>query len=250
VGARLYKLLTLTRLGVDIDVPDTARGSMRILLVEDDDRVVAALTPALRRLNLVVERAATAAEAMKRHPDADLVLLDMGLPDQDGIALCRHLRETSDVPIIAVTARREEAMVVSALRAGVDDYVTKPYRLAELVARMEAVMRRFGRQPVPAATEFGDIRVDPGARQAYVGGEPVALARKEFDLLVILVQGGGDLVTRESIMESIWDTTWVGVSRTIDVHVANLRSKLGRPGLIETVRGAGYRLAQVPASVE
>lgn len=221
---------------------------MRILLVEDDDRVVAALTPALRRCNLLVVRAATAAEANEKLDGVDLILLDMGLPDQDGIALCGHIRKTSDVPIIAVTARREEAMVVSALRAGVDDYVTKPYRLAELLARIEAVMRRFGRQPVPSVTEFGVIRVDPGSRQAYVDGQPVALAPKEFDVLSMLVQSEGYLVTRESIMESIWDTSWVGVSRTVDVHVANLRSKLGRPGLIETVRGAGYRLARpVPA---
>src|SRR3990170_4664128 len=109
---------------------------MRILLVEDDDRVVAALTPALRRANLLVERAATASEALRSLDGIDLVLLDMGLPDMDGIALCGRIRTTSEVPIIAVTARREEAMVVSALRAGVDDYVTKPYGLPELMARI------------------------------------------------------------------------------------------------------------------
>ena len=198
---------------------------MRILLVEDDDRVVAALEPALRRANLVVERAATAAEAMTRHQDADLILLDMGLPDQDGYAVCQQIREVNPVPIIAVTARREEASVVAALRAGVDDYVTKPYRLAELMARIEAVMRRYGRHTVAEAAEYGGIRVDTGSRQAYVDGEPVALARK-------------------TIMEAIWETMWVGASRTIDVHVASLRAKIGRPELIETVRGTGYRLAQ------
>lgn len=221
---------------------------MRILLVEDDDRVVAALTPALRRANLLVDRAATAAEALTKLDGADMVLLDMGLPDRDGISLCGQIRERSDVPIIAVTARREEAAVVSALRAGVDDYVTKPYRLPELMARMHAVMRRAGRQSVEQVTEFGEVRVDPGTREAFVGDRSVVLAPKEFDLLALLLQGGGDIVSRDAIMESIWDTSWVGASRTIDVHIGTLRSKLDCPGLIETVRGVGYRLARVPAA--
>ncbi|MGH3520789.1 MAG: response regulator transcription factor [Haloechinothrix sp.] len=223
---------------------------MRILLVEDDDRVVAALTPALRRVNLVVRRAATAAQALAQYDTADLILLDMGLPDQDGLSLCRQIRAHSDVPIVAVTARREEAMVVSALRAGVDDYVTKPYRLAELIARIEAVLRRSGRKPAELVTEVGDIRIDLGTRRAYLAGAPLALARKEFDLLHMLMQSRGDLVTREALMEAIWDTSWVGASRTLDVHVATLRGKLGRPRLIETVRGVGYRLAGLPATAD
>ncbi len=218
---------------------------MRILLIEDDDRVVAALTPALERAHLNVDRAATAAESLTKLDAADLILLDMGLPDQDGLALCRQIRSASEVPIIAVTARREESMVVAALRSGVDDYVTKPYRLAELMARIDAVMRRFGKHPVSNVDEFGCIRIDTGSQQAYVDDEPILLARKEFALLHMLVRSNGDLVTREAIMEEIWATSWVGASRTIDVHVANLRSKLGRPELIETVRGAGYRLARV-----
>lgn len=216
---------------------------MRILLVEDDDRVVDALTLALQRSNPQVRRARTAAEALTQYRDADLVLLDMGLPDKDGVAVCRQIRSESDVPIIAVTARREESAVVSALRAGVDDYVTKPYRLAELMARIDAVMRRSGKKSIEPTTRVGDLSIDPGARQAYVAGHPVTLARKEFDLLSVLMQGGGDLVTREALMEAIWDTSWAGASRTLDVHVATLRSKLGRSGLIETVRGVGYRIA-------
>ena len=219
---------------------------MRVLLVEDDDRVVDALVPALQRAHLQVRRAATAAEALERYPACDLVLLDMGLPDQDGLALCRQIRDTSEVPIIAVTARREEAAVVSALRAGVDDYVTKPYRLAELMARIEAVMRRVGKQPVELVDELGAVRLDHGSRHVYVEGQLVVLARKEFDLLSMLVQGKGDAVTREALMEGIWDTSWVGASRTLDVHVSQLRAKLGIPGLIETVRGVGYRIV-VPA---
>lgn len=215
---------------------------MRVLLVEDDDRVVAALLPALQRAHLKVTRVATAAEALTKHHAVDLVLLDMGLPDQDGLALCRQMRDTSEVPIIAVTARREEASVVSALRAGVDDYVTKPYRTAELMARIDAVMRRVGKKPVELVARLGDIRLDHGAWQAYVEEQPVALARKEFELLSMLVQANGDAVTREALMEGIWDTSWVGASRTLDVHVSSLRSKLGRPELIETVRGVGYRI--------
>jgi DNA-binding response OmpR family regulator len=215
---------------------------MRVLLVEDDDRVVAALVPALQRTHLSVRRVATAGEALGHVRDVDLVLLDMGLPDQDGLALCRQVRELSDVPIIAVTARRDEAAVVAALRAGVDDYVTKPYRLAELLARIDAVMRRFGQQPTELVDRVGDVHLHHGARQVSVAGETVTLTPKEFELLSMLVQAGGDVVTRESLMESIWDTSWVGASRTLDVHVSALRHKLGRPGLIETVRGTGYRV--------
>lgn len=218
---------------------------MRILLVEDDDRLVAALTPALLRANLQVRRVSTAAEALAEHCDADLILLDMGLPDQDGLAVCRQIRAESEIPIIAVTARREKSAVVSALREGVDDYVTKPFSLAELTARIDAVMRRFGQQVAETVTDVGDLCLDLGSRQAHLAGEPLALTRKEFDLLAMLVQGNGDLVTREILMESIWDTSWVGASRTLDVHVATLRSKLGRPALIETVRGVGYRIADV-----
>lgn len=215
---------------------------MRVLLVEDDDRVVAALTPALRRAHLTVTRAGTAAEAIDAAPGADLVLLDMGLPDQDGLTVCRRIRERDGVPIIAVTARRDEASVVSALRAGVDDYVTKPYRLAELMARIDAVMRRSGHGAPESIDHVADVRLDLGARRVWAGETEVALTRKEFDLLSTLVDADGDAVSRESLMESIWDTSWVGASRTLDVHVSALRTKLGRPQLIETVRGIGYRI--------
>lgn len=223
---------------------------MRILLVEDDDGVASALTPALQHRSHFVDRAATAAEALTQLGDADLILLDMGLPDQDGLALCRQIRRDSEVPIIAVTARREESSLVAALRAGVDDYVTKPYSLEELLARMDAVMRRFGHQPVEPVSELGDLRLDLGTRQAFLAGEEIPLTRKEFDLLGVLAQRRGDVVTREVLMRAIWDTTWVGASRTLDVHVATLRSKLDRPGLVDTVRGVGYRLDPRAASAK
>lgn len=217
---------------------------MRVLLVEDDDRVVAALVPALQGVHLHVRRTGTAAEALAQLDGVDLVLLDMGLPDQDGLALCRQVRQRTDVPIIAVTARRDEVAVVSALRAGVDDYVTKPFRLAELLARIDAVMRRSGHQATELVDRVGDVHLDHGARRVVVAGEEVSLTRKEFELLSMLVQACGDTVTREMLMEAIWDTAWVGSSRTLDVHVSALRSKLGRPGLVETVRGVGYRVRQ------
>jgi len=216
---------------------------MRVLLVEDDDRVVAALVPALQRAHLQVRRAATAAEALTVFTEVDLVLLDMGLPDQDGLSLCRQVRATSEVPIIAVTARREEASLVAALRAGVDDYVVKPYSLAVLMARIEAVMRRFGHASVALVDRLGDLRLDHAAREAFWDGRPLRLARKEFELLSMLVQARGEPVTREALMEGIWDTSWVGASRTLDVHVSSLRAKLGRRDLVRTVRGVGYRVA-------
>jgi DNA-binding response OmpR family regulator len=222
---------------------------VRVLLVEDDDRVVAALVPALQRVHLQVRRVGTAAEALEHFAGVDLVLLDMGLPDQDGLALCRQIRASSEVPIIAVTARREEASLVSALRAGVDDYVVKPYSLAVLMARIEAVIRRFGHSPVALVSELGDLRLDHGAKEAFLADEPLSLARKEFELLSMLVQARGEAVTRETLMEGIWDTSWVGASRTLDVHVSSLRAKLGRPGLVQTVRGVGYRVA-VPVEAE
>lgn len=217
---------------------------MRVLLVEDDDRVVAALVPALQRHHLQVSRAATAAAAVPLVAEVDLVLLDMGLPDQDGLALCREIRSRHDVPIIAVTARREEASLVAALRAGVDDYVVKPYSQAVLLARIEAVMRRVARAPVSLVEEWGGLRLDHDAREAWLDDAPLSLSRKEFELLSMLVQAEGGAVTREGLMEGIWDTSWVGASRTLDVHVSSLRAKLGRPGLVETVRGVGYRVGR------
>ncbi len=141
-----------------------------------------------------------------------------------------------------MTARREEASLVAALRAGVDDYVVKPYSQAVLLARIEAVMRRVGRAPVSLVAEWGDLRLDHDAREAWLGEEPLALSRKEFELLSMLVQAEGAAVTREVLMGGIWDTCWVGASRTLDVHVSSLRAKLDRPGLVETVRGVGYRV--------
>ncbi|WP_370616752.1 response regulator transcription factor [Mumia sp. Pv 4-285] len=216
---------------------------MRVLLVEDDDAVASALGAALQRVGLAVDRAADAKEGWQKHGDASLVLLDMGLPDSDGLALCRRIRAAqSEVPIIAVTARRSEASVVAALQSGVDDYVTKPYSTQVLLARIDAVMRRYGHAPAASTLRVGDLRLDADDQRAALDGFELDLAPKEFALLLVLAQNAGHVVDRTTLMERIWHTTWVGGSRTLDVHVATLRAKLGRPELIETVRGKGYRM--------
>jgi len=218
------------------------RTGVRVLLVEDDDAVADALRAALGRVGLAVDRAADAEEGWRKHDHASLVLLDMGLPDSDGLALARRIRATSEVPIIAVTARRSEASVVAALQCGVDDYVTKPYSTQILLARIDAVMRRAGRGLALTDVRVGDLVLEPDEQRATYAGTPLDLSPKEFALVLVLAQSAGHVVSRAALMERIWQTTWVGGSRTLDVHVASLRAKLGRADLIETVRGTGYRL--------
>ncbi|GGN84340.1 DNA-binding response regulator [Actinoplanes lobatus] len=216
---------------------------MRILLVEDDRRVGAVMTTMLQRRGYAVEHAATATAALEAAP-CDLVLLDLNLPDGDGIDVCRVLRARNEnLGIIAVTARGEERDRVTGLRVGADDYVVKPFSMAELQARIEALLRRTMRSaPAPAqVVEVGPLCIDPGARSVTVDGEPVNLTRKEFDILASLARQPGVALTRERIMLDVWQTTWSG-KHTLEVHVASLRNKLGDPDLVQTVRGVGYRL--------
>ncbi|GAA0430638.1 DNA-binding response regulator [Actinoplanes capillaceus] len=216
---------------------------MRILLVEDDRRVGAVMTSMLQRRGYAVEHAATATAALEAAP-CDLVLLDLNLPDGDGIDVCRVLRARNEnLGIIAVTARGEERDRVTGLRVGADDYVVKPFSMAELQARIEALLRRTMRSaPAPAQViEVGPLRIDLGARTVTVSGEPVNLTRKEFDILASLARQPGIALTRERIMLDVWQTTWSG-KHTLEVHVASLRNKLGDPDLVQTVRGVGYRL--------
>ena len=215
---------------------------MRVLLVEDDDGVAEPLAVALRRQGHQVQRAATLAEALTAGP-ADLVLLDLGLPDGDGIDLCRRLRRRGDqAGIIAVTARAECREKILGLRAGADDYLTKPYSLAELYARMEAVLRRV-RPTVPVVVEVGPLRIDPGRHEVTRDGVLLSLTRREFELLAALARAPGQVVPRERLFAELWSATWRGVGHNLDVQVATLRAKLGEPRMIETVRGVGYRLA-------
>jgi len=218
-------------------------GNVRVLVVEDDIRLGNALSKALQRQGYEVLRAVTAAEALEA-PPVDLILLDMGLPDGDGLDICRRLRqEGSDVPIIAVTARGEERDRVMGLRCGADDYLVKPYSLAELGARIEAVFRRVRPRP-RQVVEVEDLHLDLAAHTVTRNGRPIALARKEFALLARLAQTPGQVVPRERLIMDVWGTAWQGVGRTLDVHMATLRKKLGEPTLIETVRGVGYRLGR------
>ncbi|MFD6953208.1 MULTISPECIES: response regulator transcription factor [unclassified Nocardiopsis] len=217
---------------------------IKVLLVEDDVRLADALAGALEAHGYTVDQVRTAEGALAAAP-ADIVLLDLGLPDMDGIELCARLRErhgAGDTAVIMVTARGRQRERVRGLRSGADDYVVKPLAIEELCARMEAVLRRTHRrtgEPLSA----GPLRVDPATRAVTRGGEPVELTRKEFDLLLALVREAGTVVSREHLLLRVWRTSWPGTLRTLEVHVGTLRSKLGVPGLIETVRGVGYRLA-------
>jgi DNA-binding response OmpR family regulator len=230
---------------------------MRLLVVEDDNRVMAALRTVLARHGFEVACAGTGEQALEQLRDnPDVVLLDLGLPDQDGFKVCRRIRETSAVPVIVVTARGDFQSRVHGLNLGADDYLVKPYNAAELIARIHAVTRRSaaGRAappdpeaagtgaPAPGQLVFGPVRIDPGRREVTVDGRPVPLTRKEFDLLLLLARQPGVVYRREQIISEVWHTSWSGTGRTLEVHVASLRHKLGTPGLVETVRGVGYRL--------
>jgi len=215
---------------------------MRILLVEDEDAIAEPLADGLRREGFSVVRAATGGAALEAG-ETDLVLLDLRLPDIDGLDVCRRLRERSDVPIIVVTARGEEADRVVGLELGADDYVVKPFGLRELIARIRAVTRRTserGHAHEPLAV--GGLEIDERARRATLDGRALDLTPKEFDLLAALARDPGAAVSRRRLLEEVWETTWYGSAKTIDVHVAALRRKLGDPGWIETVRGVGFRL--------
>jgi DNA-binding response OmpR family regulator len=171
------------------------------------------------------------------------VLLDLRLPDIDGLDVCRALRERSDVPIIIVTARGEESDRVVGLELGADDYVVKPFGVRELIARIRAVTRRTAARPQDGTPlNVGALVVDTRARRAQLAGRELELTPKEFDLLTALASDAGAAISRRRLLEEVWETNWYGSAKTIDVHVASLRRKLGDPGLIETVRGVGFRL--------
>jgi DNA-binding response OmpR family regulator len=217
---------------------------VQVLLVEDDDRVAGALSAVLARHGMVVRRVALGREALGALGAVDVVLLDLGLPDIDGVEVCRGVRAAGDVPVIVLTARGEVAERILGLHSGADDYVVKPCDVGELVARMHAVARR--RRPAPPAmdlVEWGDVTVDLAAHRVLVAGRSVLLARKEFQVLALIAAGRGATCTRERLVAQAWGRSWRGANRTLDVHVASLRTKLGRPGMIETVRGVGFRLA-------
>ena len=231
-----------------------------VLVVEDEPSFVEALSIGLRREGFGVEVASDGSEALVRFDELspDLVLLDVMLPGLSGIDVCRELRTRSKVPIIMVTAKGEEIDAVVGLEVGADDYVVKPYRMRELVARMRAVLRRHeervatGTSAVPFADEVftvGDVTVDVARHEATVRGKLVALPLKEFELLELLVSHAGRVLTRDTLVTRIWGHDYVGDTKTLDVHVKRLRSKIepepSAPRYIVTVRGLGYKF-EVP----
>ncbi len=227
------------------------RGRVRLLLVEDDDAIAGPLVKGLGREGFEVTRVATGSDALAAEA-SDLVLLDLGLPDIDGYEVCRRLRAESDVPIIVITARGDEVDRVVGLELGADDYVVKPFGFRELVARIRAVSRRAASRQADDEVEAdpvlraGRVEVDTRTRRATVDGGEINLTRKEFDLLALLASDPGATRTRDEILEEVWDAHWYGPTKTLDVHVASLRKKLGDPALIETVRGVGFRLGIEP----
>jgi DNA-binding response OmpR family regulator len=214
---------------------------VRVLIVEDEDAIAEPLADGLRREGFDVDRVATGRAALEA-AEPDLVLLDVRLPDVDGFSVCRELRGRSDVPIIMVTAKGEEIDRVVGLELGADDYLVKPFGFRELLARIRAVTRRTGARPAARTLRAGPLEIDPRTRQATIDGRPLELTPKEFDLLALLARDPGAVVSRQEILAEVWQTTWYGHSKTIDVHVAGLRKKLGDPSLIEAVRGVGLRL--------
>ncbi len=221
---------------------------MRILLVEDDDAIAAPLVKGLEREGYDVGHVRTGSAALAE-AGADLCLLDLGLPDVDGKEVCRQLRSRGSMPIIMITARGDEVDRVVGLELGADDYLVKPFGFRELVARIRAVSRRTGGgggggeelEPIQAV---GPLTIDRRTHRVQVDDEEVALTPKEFDLLDVLAEDPGAVCTRTEILERVWDAHWYGPTKTLDVHVAALRRKLGDPTLIETVRGIGFRLAR------
>ncbi len=219
---------------------------MDLLVVEDDDAIAEPLVDGLRREGFEPRRVSTGRAALETEP-GDLVLLDLGLPDIDGKDVCRELRQRSQVPIIVITARGDEVDRVVLLELGADDYVVKPFGFRELVARIRAVLRRTtgsAAEDPSGAVELAALAIDRRARRVTLEGRELQLTPKEYDLLALLASEPGAVFTREEIMSEVWDEHWYGPTKTLDVHMASLRKKLGDPRWITTIRGVGFRLEE------
>ncbi len=218
--------------------------SGRVLIVEDDEAIGRGLENVLVERGFTVQRCTHGGRALVA-VDAerpDLVLLDLGLPDIDGVEVCRRLRRGSPgLPIVVLTARDAEMDIVLGLNAGADDYIAKPFRLGELLARIAALLRRTA-PPDDDQVVVGDLVLDPSSRVASRGGVDMDLRPREFDLLLLLARNAGRVVPRERILAELWRDHWGGATKTLDMHISSLRRRLGEPGLITTFRGVGYRL--------
>jgi two-component system alkaline phosphatase synthesis response regulator PhoP len=225
-------------------------GMKTILVVDDERNIVELVRLYLEKEGFAVVAATDGEQALAQYERSgpDLVVLDLMLPKMDGFEVCRELRRRGDVPILMLTARSEDVDAIVGLELGADDYVTKPFNPRALVARVKAILRRTeatnrGGRPI----EVGDLRIDPRRREASVGERQLQLRAREFDLLTALARDPGVVLTREALLEDVWGTDFPGETRTVDVHVAEVRKKLAQDGpQIETVRGLGYRLVPPP----
>jgi two-component system, OmpR family, alkaline phosphatase synthesis response regulator PhoP len=217
-----------------------------VLLVEDEENLASLVRAYLEKEGYHVIAVTSGAEALRavEGEPVRLVVLDLNLPDMDGLDVCRQIRTRSSVPVVMLTARDEEPDRLAGLETGADDYIGKPFSPRELVARMKAVLRRTERHPEEEELVLGDIVLRRSAREVGVAGEPIELRPKEFDLLACLMQNRGAVLSRDVLLERVWGFDYAGGTRTVDVHVAQLRRKLGRPDLIRTVRGSGYKAVQ------
>jgi DNA-binding response OmpR family regulator len=235
------------------------RGSGRVVVVEDDPLQAESLAFILRQEGYVVEIAATGAEALsiaRGQPAPDTVLLDVALPDLSGVEVARRLRAGSNVPIIMLTARRNEIDKITGLDAGADDYVTKPFSHGELLARIRAQIRRGGpgvapNEPAHGVFTVGALRIDTGVRRLTRDGRVIDVSAREFDILRLLAEGAGRVVERQQLFASVWGPEFYGDERALDVYIRMIRKKIepdpSRPVYLHTVRGVGYRLAQEPS---
>jgi two-component system, OmpR family, alkaline phosphatase synthesis response regulator PhoP len=222
----------------------------KILIVEDERNIASFVSMYLKNARYTVEIARDGAEALQKAENAkpDLVVLDLMLPDIDGLEVCRQIRSSSDVPILMLTARDDDIDKIVGLEVGADDYLTKPFNPRELVARIKSILRRStasakSGRPAEAVMEHGDLKIDAGRREVTVSGEHVQLAPKEFDLLWELLDHRGLVLTRDQLLERVWGYTFAGDTRTVDVHVRQLRRKLGDACPVATVWGVGYKVA-------
>ena len=220
----------------------------RILIVEDEANIASFVKLYLEKAGFTVERAATGGDGSARFRASEpaLILLDLNLPDIDGLEVCRRIRATSQVPILMLTARDDDIDKIVGLEVGADDYVTKPFNPRELVARIKTILRRAATPaPPPARTVLthGDLRIDAGRREVTLEGRVVQLAPKEFDLLYALMEHHGIVLTRDQLLERVWGYTFAGDTRTVDVHVRQLRRKIGDACPVVTVWGVGYKVS-------